>query len=177
MMKMLPPLLYAYISVLRKQQKTIDYAQYGLKSPWLIGLIGTFSEAFNLCVLISFFPLLILMVLIMSDDLGGNPIEAFHLHTGIWTLRFLCITLLVTPIQVMTKWRGMAHFRQLFGLMTFFYAAVHVYGYLAIDQAWVWSSIFRDVSGSESVTSILTMALMLLKPYFHGMTKRMGAPF
>jgi len=145
-MKTLLPLLYAYIRVLTKQQKTIDYAQFGLKSPWLMGLITTFSEAFNLCLLISFFPLLSLFVLIITDDLGSNPIEAFHLHTGIWTLRFLCITLFVTPLQVMTKWRGMAHFRQLFGLMTFFYGAVHVYGYLAIDQAWVWSSIFRDIS-------------------------------
>jgi sulfoxide reductase heme-binding subunit YedZ len=56
------------------------------------------------------------------------------------------VTLLVTPIQKVTRWRGLAHYRRLFGLLTFFYAALHVYGYLSVDHAGEWNVIMTDVA-------------------------------
>lgn len=99
----------------------------------------------NLCLLFCGLPLAELFILILSGTLGPNAIEEFHLFTGIWSLRFLVATLLVTPVQTMTRWRGMASYRRLLGLTSFFYAALHVMGYLWIDQGLILASIVTDV--------------------------------
>lgn len=99
----------------------------------------------NLSLVFCGLPLAGLIVLILSGTLGPNAIEEFHLFTGIWSLRFLVATLLVTPVQTMTRWKGMASYRQLLGLTSFFYAALHVVGYLWIDQGLILASIVTDV--------------------------------
>jgi sulfoxide reductase heme-binding subunit YedZ len=77
--------------------------------------------------------------------LGSNPIEALHLYTGLWSLRFLCVTLMVTPLQTLGRWRGAAPFRQLFGLTSFAYAALHLLGYLILDHGLLWDVIAQDI--------------------------------
>jgi methionine sulfoxide reductase heme-binding subunit len=83
--------------------------------------------------------------------LGANPIQALHIRLGDWSLRFLCITLAITPIQKITRWRGMSNYRQLFGLFAFFYATLHLLAYLCIDQALVWSIIVTDIVESSYI--------------------------
>jgi methionine sulfoxide reductase heme-binding subunit len=80
-----------------------------------------------------------------TDTLGYNSIQALHFELGTWALRFLCITLLITPIQLIMKWQGMTPYRQLFGLLTFFYASLHVLAYLWVDHALQWSNIAVDI--------------------------------
>ncbi|CAG1023487.1 Protein-methionine-sulfoxide reductase heme-binding subunit MsrQ [Patescibacteria group bacterium] len=96
-------------------------------------------------------PLLWLFVDIFLNQLGGNPIEAIHIRLGDWALRFLCVTLAITPIQIMTRWRGLADFRQLFGLYTFFYATLHVLVYVVIDHAFDWSLLLKDILESAYI--------------------------
>jgi sulfoxide reductase heme-binding subunit YedZ len=88
---------------------------------------------------------------IAFDNLGSNPIQALHIRLGDWALRFLCLTLLITPVQTMTKWRRMAEYRQLFGLYAFFYATLHVLAYLVIDHALVWHMIGIDIIESSYI--------------------------
>ena len=90
-------------------------------------------------------PLFWLLLDIVSDNLGSNPIQAIHIRLGDWSLRFLCLTLAVTPIQTMTKWKGMSDYRQMLGLYAFFYATLHLLGYLFIDHAGVWQVIGIDI--------------------------------
>jgi sulfoxide reductase heme-binding subunit YedZ len=96
-----------------------------------------------------FLPLPILAVEIAADSLGANPIEAIHIRLGDWALRFLCLTLAVTPLQTVTKWRGLADYRQLLGMYCWFYASLHVFAYLAVDHAWEWPLIGLDLLESR----------------------------
>ena len=78
--------------------------------------------------------------------LGPNPIEAITHGTGDWTLRFLLITLALTPLRVLTGWNGFARFRRMLGLFAFFYAALHLLTYLWLDQFFAWTDIVRDIA-------------------------------
>ena len=59
------------------------------------------------------------------DVLGANPAETLIRTSGDWTLRFLCITLSVTPLRQMIKQPALLRFRRMLGLFTFFYGCVH----------------------------------------------------
>lgn len=122
-------------------------------------------------------PLLWLFIDIAFDNLGSNPIQALHIRLGDWSLRFLCITLAITPIQTMTKWRGMADYRQLFGLVAFFYATLHVLVYLLVDHALAWHMIGIDIIESPYIwfgvlAYIIVFLLALTSPKWA--KKRMG---
>jgi methionine sulfoxide reductase heme-binding subunit len=114
-------------------------------------LLQNFLKLRNLCITASLIPLFWIFIDIVFDNLGANPIQALHIRLGDWSLRFLCITLAITPIQKITKWPGMANYRQLFGLYSFFYATLHVLSYLCIDHALVWPIIVTDVVESSYI--------------------------
>jgi sulfoxide reductase heme-binding subunit YedZ len=108
-------------------------------------------------------PLLVLAIEIAADSLGANPIEAIHIRLGDWALRFLCLTLAVTPLQTVTKWRGMADYRQLLGLYCWFYASLHLFAYLAVDHAWEWPLIGLDLLESRYMWfGVLAYAIIFL---------------
>ena len=104
---------------------------------------------FWLCFWAGLLPLLWLVVDIFFNNLGANPIQALHIRLGDWALRFLCLTLAITPIQTITKWRGMSNYRQLLGLYAFFYATLHLIVYIVVDHGLVWSLIISDILESS----------------------------
>jgi sulfoxide reductase heme-binding subunit YedZ len=55
-------------------------------------------------------------------------------ETGVWTLRFLCITLALTPLRRMTGWNGAVRFRRMAGLFAFFYGTLHFLTYVIADR-------------------------------------------
>ena len=63
-----------------------------------------------------------------------DPIDALIHSTGEWSLRFLLITLCVTPIQIIFKWGAVAKLRRMLGLFVFFYASLHLAVWVALDQ-------------------------------------------
>ncbi|WP_239649585.1 sulfite oxidase heme-binding subunit YedZ [Methylocucumis oryzae] len=132
-----------------------SYLGASLKTPLLnVGWVLLFQKCFklkNLCITVSLIPLCWIAIDIAFDNLGANPIQALHIRLGDWSLRFLCVTLAITPIQKITKWSGMANYRQLFGLYAFFYASLHVLSYLYIDHALAWSIIVTDVVESSYI--------------------------
>lgn len=114
---------------------------------------------------------------VLNNNLGSNPIEAINIRLGDWALRFLWITLAITPIQTVTKWRGMADYRQMFGLYAFFYATLHVLGYLFVDHAGVWAVIGIDILESTYIwfgviAYIIVLLLAITSP--NSIKKRMG---
>jgi len=88
---------------------------------------------------------------IALNNLGANPIQALHIRLGDWALRFLWLTLAITPLQTMTKWRGMADYRQLLGLVAFFYATAHLVVYLIVDHGLMWRLIAIDILESAYI--------------------------
>lgn len=98
-----------------------------------------------------------------TNVLGANPAETLIRATGDWTLRFLCITLAVTPIRKLTDQPGLARFRRMLGLFTFFYGAVHFLCYSWLDMGMVWGDIVRDIAKRPFIL-VGSTALLLMLP-------------
>ena len=72
------------------------------------------------------------------DGLGANPIEVITHSTGDWTIRFLLITLAITPLRRITGWQAWIRFRRMLGLFAFFYGCLHL-------TTWVWLDKFFNL--------------------------------
>ncbi len=90
-------------------------------------------------------PISWLLFAALTDRLGANPAESLIRSTGEWTLRFLCITLAVTPLRVLTAWTALARYRRMLGLYVYFYALLHLLGYAWLDMGLDASDIGADI--------------------------------
>jgi sulfoxide reductase heme-binding subunit YedZ len=70
----------------------------------------------------------------LTGNLGANPLSELTNETGVWTLRFVCITLAITPLRKLTGWNGAIRFRRMAGLFAFFYATLHFLTYVIVDR-------------------------------------------
>jgi sulfoxide reductase heme-binding subunit YedZ len=98
-----------------------------------------------------------------SGLLGVNPVEDLELTTGIWALRFLLLSLAITPIRRLTGWNQVIRFRRMIGLFAFFYATVHLSIYLVIDQGLAFGFILDDIAKRRFITAGM-FAFVLLIP-------------
>jgi methionine sulfoxide reductase heme-binding subunit len=80
-----------------------------------------------------------------ANTLGPNPAEALIRATGDWTLRFLCITLAVTPLRTWTNQPALARFRRMLGLFAFFYVVLHFLAYSWLDMGFDIDTIAHDI--------------------------------
>jgi sulfoxide reductase heme-binding subunit YedZ len=81
----------------------------------------------------------------LANQLGANPAEYLIRSTGDWTLRFLCLTLAVTPLRTIASQPALARFRRMLGLFTFFYAVLHLLGYAWFDMGLDLAEIVKDI--------------------------------
>ena len=79
-------------------------------------------------------PLAWLLWLTWQGQLGVNPVETLSHRTGDWSLRFLLLTLAVTPLRRLSGWNRLQRFRRMLGLFAFFYVGLHFAVYLVFDQ-------------------------------------------
>lgn len=100
------------------------------------------NALFAICLL----PLLYLAWLKYEHRLGINEIERVARFTGDWTLRFLLITLSITPLRKIKALAPLGKFRRMLGLFTFFYATLHMLHYFGIDTQWNWQVIREDLT-------------------------------
>jgi len=105
-------------------------------------------------------PLLWLVVAVFTDGLGANPAEALVRSTGDWTLRFLCLVLLVTPLRVWSGLPALTRFRRMVGLFVFFYALLHLLSYSWFDMGFAVGDIVQDVLQRRFI--LVGMAAVLL---------------
>ena len=96
-------------------------------------------------VVLSLVPFAYLCAGVYFDSLGPNPAEYLIRASGDLTLRFLCITLLITPLRIITQWPEWLLFRRSLGLLTFFYACIHALCYSLLDMSWAWDEIAQDI--------------------------------
>lgn len=97
-----------------------------------------------------------------DEALGANPVEYIIRNLGDWALRFLLITLAITPLRRLTGWNWLLRFRRMLGLYAFFYALVHFNIYLGLDQSYDWGEIALDILKRPFITvGMLAFALML----------------
>jgi sulfoxide reductase heme-binding subunit YedZ len=69
-----------------------------------------------------------------TGNLSANPLADLTNETGVWTLRFLCITLAITPLRKLTGWNPLVKFRRMAGLFAFFYGSLHLLTYAIADR-------------------------------------------
>lgn len=113
-----------------------------------------------------------------ADTLGPNPAEALIRATGDWTLRLLCITLAITPLRQAFNATGLARFRRMLGLFTFFYGVLHFLGYGWLDQGFDVEAIARDIAKRPFIlvgTATLLVMLPLAATSFNRAIKALGA--
>jgi sulfoxide reductase heme-binding subunit YedZ len=93
----------------------------------------------------SLLPLCYLVYRALTGQLDAEPIKDITGVTGEWGLRFLLITLSVTPLRQLTGLNGLIRFRRMIGLFAFFYASLHFLTYLVLDQFFAWKFIVEDI--------------------------------
>jgi methionine sulfoxide reductase heme-binding subunit len=113
---------------------------------------------FLLCLM----PLGILVFRALTANLGANPVEFIQHATGDWTLRFLVITLCVTPFRKLFKLPELIRFRRMFGLFAFFYACLHFLTYLGPDQSFDLGAMWKDVAKRPFITVGFTAFVLLI---------------
>ena len=97
-----------------------------------------------------------------GQGLGANPLEVITHSTGDWTIRFLLITLAITPLRKITKLNWLIRFRRMLGLFAFFYGTLHLFTYLWFDKDFVLADILADVGKRRFITvGFLGFVLMI----------------
>jgi methionine sulfoxide reductase heme-binding subunit len=119
----------------------------------------TKPAVFLLCLV----PLGILVARALTANLGANPVEFIQHATGDWTLRFLVLTLCITPLRKLLKLPDLIRFRRMLGLFAFFYACLHFLTYLGPDQSFDLAAIWKDVAKRPFIT-VGFAAFVLLIP-------------
>src|SRR5438045_2698186 len=129
----------------------------------------------------------------LTGNLSANPLSDITNETGVWTLRFLCITLAVTPLRRLTRWNWVIRFRRMFGLFAFFYGTLHFLTYVIVDRfagldfpngivAWrtlrdLAASVGHDIAKRPFITvgfTAWTLMLPLALTSTAGMIRRLG---
>jgi methionine sulfoxide reductase heme-binding subunit len=95
--------------------------------------------------------------------LGPNPVEALEHGTGDWTLRFLLITLAITPLRKLLHLPALIKFRRMLGLFAFFYGCLHFTTYLWVDKYFNVHEILADIAKRKYIT-VGFLAFVLLIP-------------
>lgn len=96
------------------------------------------------------------------NGLGANPVEFIQLTTGDWTLRFLVMTLCITPFRKLLNLPDLIRFRRMLGLFAFSYLCIHFLTYLVLDQSLDPSAIWKDVAKRPFITVGFLGFLLLL---------------
>ena len=110
-------------------------------------------------------------------DLGANPITEIEIQTGLWTMRFLAVTLAITPLRRTFNLGALGKYRRMFGLFTFFYACLHVSTWVGVDWFFDWRAMGDEIAkhkyilvGMATFLTLVPLALTSTK----GWIRRLG---
>jgi len=117
---------------------------------------------FSICLV----PFLWLAWRAWKGDLTPNPIEYVTHYTGDWTIRFLVITLAVTPLRKLLGRPELIRYRRMIGLFAFFYGSLHFLTWFALDKFFDMREILADftkrrfiIAGLVAFVSMLPLAI------------------
>jgi methionine sulfoxide reductase heme-binding subunit len=131
------------------------------------------AGVFGACLI----PLAVLAWNALTNNLGANPIDEITDQTGVWTLRFLLITLAVTPVRRLSGWNRLIQLRRMLGLFAFFYGSLHFLTYLWLDQFFGLEDILADVMERPFITmgfASFVLLIPLAATSTTAMIKRLG---
>ncbi len=96
-----------------------------------------------------------------NNQLGANPVKEFEHILGLWALRFLILTLLITPLRDLFRLNFIAYRRAL-GLLAFYYVAMHFATYVILDRGLNWPEIVKDVTQRWFIIIGFTAFIMMI---------------
>ena len=88
-----------------------------------------------------------------SGGLGPDPAEQVMHVTGEWALRLLVLTLAASPLRQWFGWRWPLRLRRMLGLYVFFYATLHLLGFLQLYTGWTVAALLEEVVERPYVTA------------------------
>jgi sulfoxide reductase heme-binding subunit YedZ len=97
-----------------------------------------------------------------NGGLGADPVAEIEHRLGLWALRFLMMTLAITPLRQITHQSVLVRFRRMLGLYAFFYATLHFTAYLVLDLRGYWAQIFEEIAKRPYITVGFTAWLLLV---------------
>ena len=95
--------------------------------------------------LLALTPFILLLSKVFQNDLGPDPSQTLSIETGEWTLRFLLLTLAITPFTQIFKMIEIARLRRMIGLFTFFYGSIHFVSWIAFILGFRWLAIVEEL--------------------------------
>ena len=95
--------------------------------------------------LLALVPFVLLLVRALTDNLGPDPAQELSIETGEWTLRFLLITLTLTPLRTLTGQSEFIRHRRMLGLFALFYATVHLLVWMSLILGFRWFAIAEEI--------------------------------
>ncbi len=113
----------------------------------------------------------------ITGRLGANPVEEIQDRFGYWALRFILITLAVTPLRRLLGWNWLPRFRRMLGLFTFFYAFMHFLTWFVLDRELRLADIIEDITERPFITlgfSAFVLLAALAITSFAAIRRRMG---
>ncbi len=114
----------------------------------------------------SLLPLAWIIWMVVLGDVGiglnANPVEMVNRYLGDWALRFILITLGITPIVKVTGWATPVRFRRMIGLFAFAYAFLHLANYIVADQFFNWADVWADIMKRTYITVGMATFVILL---------------
>ena len=111
--------------------------------------------------LLALVPFALLLIRALQNNLGPDPAQELSIETGEWTLRFLLITLALTPLRDFTGRSEFVRQRRMLGLFALFYATVHLLGWMTFILGFRWFAIVEELIERPYITVGFTSYLIL----------------
>jgi sulfoxide reductase heme-binding subunit YedZ len=122
-------------------------------------------------------PVVWLVAEAVTGTLGVNPIEGINRFLGDWALRFLLLSLALTPLRGITGWAWPIRLRRMIGLFAFFYVSLHLTSYVVLDHFFDWRTILADIVKRPYITigmAVFAALIPLAATSTSGMIKLLG---
>lgn len=115
-----------------------------------------------LVFILALVPFAVLLLRILQNNLGPDPVQELSLETGVWTLRFLILTLALTPLRRISNQVEFVRHRRMIGLFALFYATIHLVVWLTFVLEFRWFAIVEEVLDRPYITVGFSAYLILL---------------
>lgn len=105
----------------------------------------------GLLILVLAIPASWLLYQALTNQLGPDPADVLVDQTGEWTIRLLCLVLMISPAQhffrqfsFSKKFRPLLY-RRIIGVAVWVYALLHLLSYSGFLLAWRWSELGSEL--------------------------------
>ncbi len=110
-------------------------------------------------------PAAVLLAALAAGGLGAEPVERLQDECGRWAVRFLLLSLAVTPLRLLWRWNRLILVRRMTGLAALAYALGHLAAYAALED-WVLAKVAGEIAtrfyltlGATALAGLIVLGL------------------